>query len=181
MRELSAETRFEDAATWRDYLATFSRISMRTHAVRMLATNAEIIAARPTDERGWEIHCIRYGALAGAITVEPGVDPRPSVEILSDSASVFAQPATPVPAGLIEETTELLSWLESEGTRLVRASDALALPMNCGGDAAAHLLSVQKRMQRSSLHDADFAWMSRYSRPAGPIASASVSRIGTAS
>jgi DNA polymerase-3 subunit epsilon len=180
MRELSAETRFEDAATWRDYLATFSRISMRTHALRMLATNSEIIAARPTDDRGWEIHCIRYGSLAGAITVEPGVDPRPSVEILADSSAIFDQPATPVPVGLIEEATELLSWLESEGTRLVRVSDALSIPMNCGGDAAAHLLSVHKRMQRSSLHDADFAWMSRYSRPAGPIPTTSVSRIGTA-
>ena len=180
MRDLSAETRFEDAATWRDYLATFSRISMRTHALRMLATNTEIIAARPTDDRGWEIHCIRYGSLAGAITVEPGVDPRPSVEILADAASVFPQPATPVPVGLSEEATELLSWLESEGTRLVRVSDALAIPMNCGGDAAAHLLSVQKRMQRSSLHSADFAWMSRYSRPAGPISAASVSRIQNA-
>jgi DNA polymerase-3 subunit epsilon len=181
MLELSAETRFEDAATWRDYLATFSRISMRTHAVRMLATNAEVIAARPTDERGWEIHCIRFGSLAGAITVEPGVDPRPSVEILADSASVFARPATPVPVGLIEETTELLGWLESEGTRLVRVSEPLSLPMNCGGDAAAHLLNVQKRMQRSSLHDADFAWMSRYSRPAGPRTTSTVSRIGSAS
>ena len=181
MRELSAETRFEDAATWRDSLATFSRISMRTHAVRMLATNAEIIAARPTEARGWEIHCIRFGSLAGAITVEPGVDPRPSVDILAGAASVFERPATPVPAGLIEEATELLSWLESEGTRLVRVSDAMSIPMNCGGDAAAHLLSVQKRMQRSSLHDADFAWMSRYSRPAGPRTSTSVSRIGSAS
>ncbi len=181
MRELSAETLFEDAATWRDYLATFSRISMRTHSLRMLATNAEIIAARPTDDRGWEIHCIRHGSLAGAITVEPGVDPRPSVEILADSAAVFAPPAAPVPVGLIEEATEVLSWLESEGTRLVRVSDALAIPMNCGGDAAAHLLSVQKRMQRSSLHDADFAWMSRYSRPAGPFPTASVSRISSAS
>jgi hypothetical protein len=81
---------------------------------------------------------------------------------------------------LIEEATELLSWLESEGTRLVRVSDALSIPMNCGGDAAAHLLSVQKRMQRSSLHAADFAWMSRYSRPAGPISAASVSRIQNA-
>jgi hypothetical protein len=147
----------------------------------MLATNAEIIAARPTEERGWEIHCIRYGSLAGAITVEPGVDPRPSVDILSDSASVFTQPSTPVPAGLIEEATELLSWLESESTRLVRVSDPLSIPMNCGGDAAAHLLTVQRRMQRSSLHAADFAWMSRYSRPAGPISTSSVSRIGTAS
>jgi len=181
MRELSDETRFEDAATWRDYLATFSRISMRTHAVRMLATNPEIIAARPTDERGWEIHCIRYGSLAGAITVEPGVDPRPSVEILADTASVFERPSAQVPAGLIEETTELLSWLESNGTRLVRVSNPLSIPMNCGGDAAAHLLGIQKRMQRSSMHDADFAWISRYSRPNGPVASASVSRIGTAS
>lgn len=81
MHELSNLSRFEEAAAWRDRLTALALASVRTHRMRMLALAEQVVAARPTAQHGWEVHCIRFGRLAGAITVPPGIDPRPAVEI----------------------------------------------------------------------------------------------------
>ncbi len=183
MGELSELSRFEEAAAWRDRLTALALASVRTHRMRMLALAEQVVAARPTTQNGWEVHCIRFGRLAGAITVPPGVDPRPAVEALVSAAEFVARPDTPTPAGLTEEASILLDWLESDGVRLVRVSGPLAMPLGCGGALAQRLSQARHGIPAgSSLPDA--RWIAEYSggssaRPVGPRDPA-VSRIRTA-
>lgn len=182
MRELSDLSRFEEAAAWRDRLTALALASVRTHRMRMLAVAENVVAARPTAQHGWEVHCIRFGRLAGAITVPPGVDPRPAVAALVSAAEFVASPGTPTPAGLTEEASILLDWLESDGVRLVQVSEALAMPSGCGGALAQRLSHARHGTPgRSSLPDAE--WFAEHSggssaRPVGPRGPA-VSRIRT--
>jgi DNA polymerase-3 subunit epsilon len=119
LAELSAALRFEEAAQWRDRLEAFARGAARAQEVAALAGITELVAARPTAERGWEIHVVRHGRLAAAGTAAPGVDPRPVVAALLATAEHVDAPTGPVPAGLVEESVRLLRWLESDGVRLV--------------------------------------------------------------
>jgi DNA polymerase-3 subunit epsilon len=119
LAELSAALRFEEAAQWRDRLEAFARGAARAQEVAALTRIAELVAARPTADRGWEIHVVRHGRLAAAGTAAPGVDPRPVVAALLATAEQVPAPTGPVPAGLVEESVRLLRWLESDGVRLV--------------------------------------------------------------
>jgi DNA polymerase-3 subunit epsilon len=119
LAELSAAMRYEEAGQWRDRLEAFARGAARAQEVAALAGIAELVAARPTADRGWEIHVVRHGRLAAAGTAAPGVDPRPVVAALLAAAEQVARPPGPAPAGLVEETVRLLRWLESDGVRLV--------------------------------------------------------------
>jgi len=99
------------------------------------------VAARPTPDRGWEVHVVRHGRLAGAVTVAAGVDPRPAVDALLLSSETVEAPASPLPAALPEETTRVLRWLESDGVRLVPGPVpvAWALPAYGAGGLLARL------------------------------------------
>jgi DNA polymerase-3 subunit epsilon len=116
---LSDDLRYEEAAQWRDRLHAFARGAARAQEIATLAALPELVAARPTAERGWEVHVVRHGRLAAATTVAPGVDPRPVVDALLASAEQVEPVAGPVPSALVEETTRILRWLESPGARLV--------------------------------------------------------------
>ncbi len=141
LRTLSAELRFEEAALWRDRLETFARGAARAQEIAALAAMPELIAARATTERGWEVHVVRHGRLAGAASVAPGVDPRPTVDALLATSEQVTPAAGPVPAALIEETTRVLRWLESDAVRLVPGSQPVAwsLPAFGAGGLLARL------------------------------------------
>jgi DNA polymerase-3 subunit epsilon len=141
LAELSAALRYEEAAQWRDRLEAFARGAARAQEVAALAGLAELIAARPTADRGWEIHVVRHGRLAAAGTAAPGTDPRPVVAALLATAEQVAPPSGPVPAGLVEESVRLLRWLESGGVRLVPGpvEAAWALPAYGAGGLLARL------------------------------------------
>jgi DNA polymerase-3 subunit epsilon len=123
LRHLVDDQRFEDAAAWRDRLAAFARAAARGQELAELAAIPELVAARPTFDRGWEIHVVRHGRLAGAARIAPGVDPRPSVDAVVATAEQVTPAAGPVPAALPAETDRILRWLEAPGTRLVRIAD----------------------------------------------------------
>lgn len=114
------DQRFEDAGRWRDRLHEFARAAARGQELAALAALPELVAARPTFARGWELHVVRHGRLAGAGVVAPGVDPRPHVEATVAAAEHVDPAAGPVPAALPAETERVLRWLEAPGTRLVR-------------------------------------------------------------
>jgi DNA polymerase-3 subunit epsilon len=141
LAELSAALRYEEAAQWRDRLEAFARGAARAQEVGALAGLAELVAARPTADRGWEIHVVRHGRLAAAGTAAPGADPRPVVAALLATAEHVAPPPGPVPAGLVEESVRLLRWLESDGVRLVPGpvEAAWALPAYGAGGLLARL------------------------------------------
>ena len=134
MTAFAEADRFEDAAGWRDRLGALLHASVRTQRLAMLAANPEILAAQQTPDGGWEIHCIRYGTLAGAVSVERGVDPRPAIEALKSSAEHVAPTDTAATSGLAEEADAIGAWLE--GARLVETAVPLSLPLACGGELA---------------------------------------------
>lgn len=163
----AATERFEEAARWRDRLLATLRQVLNTHQVRMLATNPEVIAAAPTSEGGWDLHCIRFGTLAGAAHAPRGVDPKPIVEQLRTQAEVITKPMSLV-ARTGEETALLHRWLSTAGVRLVHVHDALALPIDCGGQHIAELAAVQQHMH----------WPGEsHVRPTGPVQARPTSRI----
>jgi DNA polymerase-3 subunit epsilon len=162
MAELSEAGRFEDAAGWRDRLAAYLHASVRTQRLAMLAANPEILAAQQTPEGGWEIHCIRFGSLAGAVTVDRGVDPRPALDALRRSADHVTSTRTLATSGLAEEADAISAWLE--GARLVEAAVPLSLPVACGGELALRLSRVQHVMRDSAPAAGDYQWHSRHVR-----------------
>ena len=90
---------------------------------------------------------IRHGRLAGAVTVAPGIDPRPVVDALVvTSEQVEHVGGGPVPPALIEETTRVLRWLESDGVRLVPHAlpVAWALPAHGAGGLLARLQAAAR-------------------------------------
>jgi DNA polymerase-3 subunit epsilon len=169
MALLALEERFEDAAIWRERLSALATASVRTHRLAALAGSAEVVAAAPTADLGWDIHVIRYGRLAAAGTAEPGIDPRPVVEALVAAADHVEPGRCPAPAGLTEESLEILKWLDSDGVRLVATPHPLALPIHCGGDVEHRLSLVRERTQRHRFGVDETREVGEYARPLGPV------------
>ncbi len=173
MRQLALDERFEDAAAWRERLGHLASASLRTHRLTMLATAAEVVAARATDQHGWEIHVIRHGRLAAAGHAPAGTDPRPVVDALCATAEqVEAVPAR-APAALTEESLELLRWLDTPGVRLVRATDPMSMPLHCGGELEQRL-GVVRLTQIPGSRDRQ---RDDGGRPMGPVDARPITRM----
>ena len=176
MATLALQERFEEAAAWRERLGHLAAASVRTHRVGALAHATDLVAARATDDHGWEVHLVRHGRLAGASTVPPGVDPRPAVDALLATGEAVAPCVWPQPSALAEETLTILAWLDRDGVRLVRTSDALALPRGCGGDLVAELGHVRRAVAIGLADDE----VGAYARPLGPVRDRAVTRRAVA-
>jgi DNA polymerase-3 subunit epsilon len=176
MARLAEEERYEEAAGWRERLGHLVEASVRTHRLAMIAGTAELVAAVPTADRGWDIHVIRYGRLAAAGHAPAGTAPRPIVDALIATAEHVESVVPPAPAGLSEEALELLRWLESDGVRLVRSDVSLGLPLHCGGSLVTRLGAVRRSAQRTAAGD-DYRSLADASRPRGPVDARPVSRI----
>ena len=88
----------------------------------------QLVAARPTEELGWELAVVRHGRLVAAGTVPRGAHPAPYVDALVATAeTVLPGPGRCRPRPR-EEVECVLRWLEQPGTRLVRAGGHLGLP-----------------------------------------------------
>ena len=173
MRRLAGDEQFEEAATWRERLGHLASASLRTHRLTTLSAAAEIVAAEPTPDHGWDIHVLRHGRLAAAGHAAPGTDPRDAVETLCATAEVVAAVAEPAPAALTEETFELLRWLDSPGVRLVRAERPLSLPIHCGGDIEQRLGQVRQ----AKLPFGKGSHRDDVGRPVGPVDARTVTRM----
>ncbi len=140
MGTLAEQERYEEAAAWRDRLAALLRGVDVTTTSDLLGRTRQIVAARATDDLGWEVHVIRHGRLAVAGRIAPGVDPIGPLEALLAAAEDVPPPPRPATAALPEETQVLAAWLFSPGVRLVSVDGpALAMPRL---GAAAHRGSV---------------------------------------
>ncbi|MEU7632631.1 DEDD exonuclease domain-containing protein [Nocardia sp. NPDC049220] len=84
---------FEAAARLRDRAVAVVRALHRTQRLAAVARIAELIAAHPDGDGGWEFAVVRYGRLAGSGTAARGVAPMPIVE------QIVAAAETVVPAG----------------------------------------------------------------------------------
>lgn len=178
MRTLADDERFEEAATWRDRLGHVVSASLRTHRLRTISRAGWLVAAEPTTDHGWDIHVLRHGRLAAAGHAPAGVDPRPVVDALSQTADEVAARPDPAPAGLAEEALELLRWLDRPGVRLVLSDRPLALPRHCGGDREQQLGQVRRVADRAGAVGDRGA--GDQVRPLGPVDTPTVTRMRSA-
>lgn len=126
---LVAQERFEEAATERDRLTAYLRGATRAQRTAPLSRCAELVAARRTEDRGWEIVLVRYGRLAGTARVDRRTDPRPVIATLQATAEHVPPPVPPAGAAHPEETDLVLAWLEQPHVRLVEISDEWSCPL----------------------------------------------------
>ena len=130
---LGHQGRYEEAAHARDRLIAFVRTAARMQRLEALTGCPEMVAARPTAERGWELAVVRYGRLAAAGVVPVGVPPRPHVDALRETAETVVPAPGPTPASSSEETECVLRWLETPGTRLVELEGTWCSPRHGAG------------------------------------------------
>jgi DNA polymerase-3 subunit epsilon len=130
---LAEGERFEDAASQRDRLAALVRSVTTLQRVVALTSVAELVAARPTAELGWELTVIRHGRLAAAGVLARGAAPGPFVDALVATAETVLPGPGPLPAATAEEVRCLLRWLEADDVRLVRLDGTLASPVSGAG------------------------------------------------
>jgi DNA polymerase-3 subunit epsilon len=123
------QERFEEAATVRDRLGAFLRGASRAQRFAPLAACPELVAARRTDDGGWELVLVRYGRLAGTARVDRRTDPRPAIATLQASGEHVDAPVAPAPAAHPEETDLVLTWLDQPGVRLVEVSSTWSYPV----------------------------------------------------
>ncbi|SDS44339.1 DNA polymerase-3 subunit epsilon [Paraoerskovia marina] len=142
IRELSAQTRFEEASEVTRRLREFLAGAARTQRLGTLATCSQIVAARPTTDRGWEVVVVRYGRFAGTTVVPAGTHPGPAIDALVATAERVDAPTAPAPACHPHEAAIVGDWLESPGVRVVQIDGTWALPVRSAvayGDLSAAL------------------------------------------
>jgi len=138
IEQLAAAQRYEDAAVHRDRLLAFLRGAARYQTLGALRSLAELTAAAPSGDGGWDLAVIRYGRLAAASVIPPRIDPRPWVAAARATAATVRPEVEGLPSATVAETELIGRWLASPGVRLVhllRAPDPAA-PEPVAPDAA---------------------------------------------
>lgn len=130
---LSEAQHYEQAARHRDELAGLVRAVGRAHRQAALASIAELIAAAPDGNGGWELTVIRHGRLASAGVARRGIPPMPVVEALVAAGETVLPGEGPLHGASGEEVGILLRWLARPGTRLVRTTRPWAEPTAVAG------------------------------------------------
>ncbi|WP_322747409.1 MULTISPECIES: DEDD exonuclease domain-containing protein [unclassified Frankia] len=125
---LAAQQRFEDAAVERDRLLAFLHGAQRLQRLSALAGVAEMTAAAPTPEGGWDIAVIRHGRLVAATSTPPRTDPRPWIAATQASAETVRPGPGPTPCASAAETERIHHWLSGPGVRLVSVDGEWASP-----------------------------------------------------
>ena len=75
--ELAGRQRYESAARLRDHTVAAVEVLWRGQRLRALTAVAELVAAAPDGEGGWQLAVIRHGQLAAAGMARRGVPPMP--------------------------------------------------------------------------------------------------------
>ena len=150
MNALALHERFEEAANIRNQLGSFLRGVSRGARIRALTRIPELIVAQklshPDDGR-WEFVCIRHGKFAGSAISKVGVDVQHTITSLIVSAEVVADRDSILPASTYEEVEKLLSYVESEGIRLVQLTGEWVSPVFGAGAARFELEKIRNRDQ----------------------------------
>jgi DNA polymerase-3 subunit epsilon len=157
---LSAAGRYEDAARHRDRLAAFTRTAARMQRLRGLNSCAELVAARPARDGGWDIAVVRHGRLAAATVAPHARAVLAAVQAAQATAATVVPGSGPLPAATAEETECILRWLEQSGTRLVALDGEWSSPLHGAGRWQAWLTAADAAARESSA-EAD--------RPRGPL------------
>ncbi len=129
---LVEQRRFESAARARDRLAATIEALARCQRLAAIAAPAEIVAARPAADGGWEFAVVRYGRLAGAGCAVRGAAPRAVADIVIAAAQTITAPEPsdgPLAGAPAEELALIARWLAEPGTRLVSVTGELSTPI----------------------------------------------------
>jgi DNA polymerase-3 subunit epsilon len=141
---LADDERYEDAAAQRDRLTAFVRAVAKLQRLAALTAVPELVAARPTQDLGWELAVVRSGRLVAAGVVPRGARPGPYVDALIATAETVVPGPGPLPAATAEEVECVLRWLETAGTRLVRLTGTWASPAFGAGGRRGWLEAAQE-------------------------------------
>ena len=136
LRRLTRQQRFEEAAILRSRLETVLSVARRLHRVAAIARCAQIVAAAPSEDGGWEIHVIRWGRLAGAAWARPGEIAQAVARSAVLAAETVTRPPEPLPACTIEETERVGDWLERAGVRIIELDGDWYWPVHAVIDVA---------------------------------------------
>jgi DNA polymerase-3 subunit epsilon len=177
MAALSAQGRYEEAATHRDRLIAFLRIAARAQRLTALSRIAELVAAVPDGAGGWELSVIRYGRLVAAGSSPAGAPVRPYVAALKATAETVVPGPGPLPAASAEEVECLLRWLESPGARMVECSAPWSSPAFGAGGQRDWLAAVSERVPPPGLKP-ERRGMRPAARPARPDPTGPISPQG---
>lgn len=153
MNSLALDEKFEEAATVRNQLGSFVRGVSRGARIRSLTSIPELVAAQRNSHNEvntWEFICIRYGRLVGSASSTPGVDISHTINSLVASAEVVENKDSILPASTYEEVEKLLSYLESEGIRLVSLEGEWSSPVFGAGAARYELEKIRNRDQEAA-------------------------------
>ena len=125
---LALDERYEEAAIMRDRLAAWLGCVARSQRLSALTRISQLVACAPA-EAGWDIHVIRYGALAGAAFAQSTSDVLDVAAATKATAQNFETPPFPASALSVSEANLVLSWLSGEGVRLLECSEPWASPL----------------------------------------------------
>lgn len=149
MARLAGSERFEEATAHRHRMTTFLRAAARSQRLRALTRCAEVVAARRTEAGRWEVHVVRFGRLAAAGVIPPGVSARDWTDELRAQAETVVPGFGPTPAATAEESERLLNWLELPGIRLVHVDGVWSCPV--GGAESQRQVLDSIEVSRESL------------------------------
>lgn len=133
LQDWSDAGRFDRAGIARDRLSVLADGADRGQRLAAFAAIEELVAARPDGAGGWELTVVRHGRLAAAGTAVRGTNPMHLVDLLLASAETVVADDSPLPGASAEETTTVLRWVETPGTRLVATSRPWSMPVGAAG------------------------------------------------
>jgi len=117
--ELAGRQRYESAARLRDHTVAAVEVLWRGQRLRALTAVAELVAAAPDGEGGWQLAVIRHGQLAAAGMARRSVPPMPVIDAIRAGAQVVLPQPAPLGGALVEETALVARWLTAPGVRIV--------------------------------------------------------------
>ena len=147
MATLSAQERFEEAASHRDRAVSFVRTAARMQRLAALSAISQLVAARPGFTGGWDLAVIRHGRLAGASRVPINAAPMPYVDALVATAETVTPGPGPLAAASAEEMDRIIAWLSEPGARLVALDGEWCSPANGAGGLNEWLRDVDIRRE----------------------------------
>lgn len=130
MQQLSGQEMFEDAIAIRERLSSLAKGTARAQRLRPLALTPQVVAARRSDDGGWDVSCVRYGRLAGSCSTPRGLDPMPHITAMVATSEAVDPPVSPSPAAYPEETELIDRWLTEPGTRIVDIEGTWTCPVS---------------------------------------------------
>jgi DNA polymerase-3 subunit epsilon len=144
---LAGALRYEEAARHRDRLSAYLRVAARYQRLQPFADCRQLVAARRTDNGGYDVHVIRHGRLVAAGATPPGAHPRPYVDALVAAAEAVSTGPGPTPCATAEEMECILRWLTEPGVRLVEIDGEWSCPAR---GAERHDLFIRDRRDDAS-------------------------------